>query len=80
MSVEKPKGWFKSDTNYRNLDKEGTVILSINYSCKKWKGIYTAELDDSDNLHYEILVYDYLIIQWKQQAASAGMAMPMGIY
>lgn len=80
MSVEKPKGWFKSDTKYSILDKEGKVILSIQYTYKKWKGVYTAELDDSDNLHYEILVYAYLIIQWKQQAASAGMAMSMGIY
>lgn len=80
MSVEKPKGWFKSDTMYSILDKEGKVILSIHYAYEKWKGVYTAELDDSDNLHYEILFYAYLIIQWKQQAASAGMAMPMGIY
>lgn len=80
MSVEKPKGWFKSGTIYSILDKEGKVILSIQYADKKWKGVYTAELDDSDNLHYEILVYVYLLTQWKQQAASAGMAMPMGIY
>lgn len=80
MSVEKPKGWLKSDTIYSILDNEGKVILSIQYTYKKWKGVYTAELDDSDNLHYEILVYAYLIIQWKQQAASAGAAMPMGIY
>jgi hypothetical protein len=80
MSVEKPKGWFKSDTMYSIIDKEGEVILSIHYAYEKWKGVYTAELDDSDNLHYEILVYAYLIIQWKQQAASAGAAMPMGVY
>ena len=80
MSVEKPKGWFKSDTKYRILDKEGKVILSIYYAYKKWKGVYTAELDSSDNLHYEILVYVYLIIKWKQQSASTAMAMPMGIY